>query len=95
VTRRLSAAAAQRVVDGATLAKGPTHAEDHRWQVVTADGTVLVHVEPAYSGTRRTGWTWWLAAGTRTLHPAQPTRQAAAVAGLGAWVRWVTSRPGR
>jgi hypothetical protein len=87
---RLSPAKARAVIDAAVLVKAPSWREDRRWHVVAGD-LVLVVVEPAYSGTRRTGWTWWLADGARTPHPPQPTRETAAVAGLGAWKRWATN----
>jgi hypothetical protein len=56
---------------------------------------VLVVVEPSYSGGRRTGWRWWLFEHGPTSNPAQPTRETAAVAGLGAWERTATSRSNR
>jgi hypothetical protein len=90
----LSANQARAVIEGATLVKAPSWPEDRRWHVIAADGTVLVVVEPSYGGASRTGrngWTWWLHAGARTLNPPQATREAA-VAGLGAWERWVTRR---
>lgn len=91
--RPLSAAKARAVIEAAELAKAPTWREDRRWHVV-ADGQVLVIVEPSYSGTRRSGWRYWLAdLGPSGNRSHQPTREAAAVAGLGAWERWITSRP--
>lgn len=91
---RLSAKDARAVLDAATLVKSPTWSEDRRWHVV-ADGVVLVVLEPAYTGGRRTGWRWWLAQHGPANNPAQPTREKAAVAGLGAWERAATSRTNR
>jgi len=99
VTRRpLSARKARAVVETAVVVKAPSWSEDRRWQVVAADSTVLVIVEPSYGGASRSGrngWTWWLAQGARTRHDPHPTREQAAVAGLGAWERWATAKPAR
>jgi hypothetical protein len=91
VTRRLSAAAARAVIEAAVLAKAPSWSDDRRWHV-TSGGTVLVVIAPAYSGIRRTGWRYWLAELGPSSNPPQTTRERAAVAGLGAWERWVTRR---
>lgn len=94
---RLSAAKARAVIDAAVLVKAPSWGVDRRWHVVSG-GTVLVVIEPSYGGTSRTGrngWTWWLADRGRMLNPAQPDREKAAVAGLGAWERVVTSSTNR
>lgn len=88
---RLSAKDARVVLEAAVLVKAPTWSEDRRWHVVSG-GTVLVVLEPAYSGTRRTGWRWWLYQHGPSNNPPQPTREQAAVAGLGAWERAATAR---
>lgn len=92
---RLSAKDARVVLEAAVLVKAPTWPEDRRWHVVSG-GTVLVVLEPAYSGTRRTGWRWWIAEhGPSSNRTAHPTRELAAVAGLGTWERAATSRTNR
>lgn len=94
---RLSARRADAVIATAKLVKAPSHRTDNRWRVQAEDGTVLVVVTPSYGGMSRSGrngWRYHLAtlgpsgAGTR-----YPTREAATVAGLGAWKRWATGRP--
>lgn len=91
MTGRLSAAAARKVIEAAVLVKAPSWAEDRRWHVVSGD-LVLVVIEPAYQGTRRTGWRWWLYRyGPSSNRTTQPTREKAAVAGLGAWQRAATA----
>jgi len=97
-TRRpMSAKAARAVIEGATLVKAPDWPETRCWNVVAADGTVLVVVAPSYGGISRSGrngWRYWLAEhGPSGNRDHWSTRQAAAGAGLGAWQRWVTSRP--
>lgn len=91
---RLSAKDARATIDAATLVKAPSWSEDHRWHVVSG-GTVLVVIEPAYSGGRRNGWRWWLYEHGPTRNSPEPTREKAAAAGLGAWERVVTSRTNR
>lgn len=89
---RLSPAKARAVLEAAVLVKAPSWGEDRRWHVVSGD-VVLVVVEPAYSGARRAGWRWWLYEhGPSSGRTTQPTREKAAVAGLGAWERAATSR---
>lgn len=57
---------------------------------------MVVVVAPAYSGTRRTGWGWWLHdLGPSSNRTTQPTREKAAIAGLAAWERWATSKTNR
>lgn len=90
MTARLTAAKARAVLDAAVLVKAPSWREDRRWHVVSG-GTVLVVLEPAYTGGRRTGWGWWLYQHGPSNNPAQPTREKAAVAGLGAWERAATN----
>jgi hypothetical protein len=92
-SRRLTARAARAVIEGATLTRAPTWPTDRRWHVVAADSTVLVVIAPAYNGISRTGWQWWIAElGPSSNRDRRPTREQAAVAGLGAWERWATSR---
>lgn len=88
---RLSPAKARAVLEAAVLVKAPSWREDRRWHVVSG-GTVLVVIEPAYSGTRRTGWRWWLYEYGPSSNPTQPDRETAAVAGLGAWERRASAR---
>ncbi|MET8080023.1 hypothetical protein [Streptomyces sp. NPDC005303] len=95
MTRRLSVKAARAVADAAELVKAPDWPDTRNWHAVSG-GQVLVVIEPSYGGTSRTGrngWNWRLADGARTRHQPEPTREKAAVAGLGAWMRWVTSKP--
>lgn len=92
MTPRLSARRIRETIEAATTVKAPTWSEDHRWHVVSGD-KVLVVIEPAYSGTRRTGWRYWLAEiGPSRSGSSHPTVDAAAVAGLGAWERWAGGR---
>lgn len=92
---RLSAAKARAVLEAAVLVKAPSWGEDRRWHVVSG-GEVLVVIEPAYTGGRRNGWRWWLYQhGPSSGRSTQPTRETAAVAGLGAWERVATSRTNR
>jgi hypothetical protein len=95
VTAHLSAAKARSAVEAAVLAKAPDWPETRHWHV-TSGGKVLVVVTPSYGGTGRSGrngWTWWLAsAGPGGKPGPYPTREQAAVAGLGAWERWATAR---
>jgi hypothetical protein len=95
MTRPLSAAKARAVIEAATLVKAPSWSEDRRW-LVMSDDTVLVVVTPSYGGVSRSGrngWLWWLAQGAPVRHGPHPTREQAAVAGLGAWERWATGKP--
>ncbi|MFD7705674.1 hypothetical protein [Streptomyces sp. NPDC059786] len=92
--RRLSAQAARTVIEQAETVKAPDHRETHAWQVVSG-GQVLVHVEPSYGGTSRSGrngWRWRIAG--HAIGSSRPERniEDAAVAGLGAWERWATSK---
>lgn len=92
MTPRLSASRVRETIEAAVVVKAPTWSEDRRWHVASG-ATVLVVIEPAYSGTRRTGWRWWLAdLGPSSNRSGQPTREKAAVAGLGAWERWAGGR---
>lgn len=88
---RLSAKDARAIIEAAVLVKAPSWSEDRRWHVVSG-GQVLVVIEPAYSGTRRTGWRWWLHQhGPSNNRTTQPTRETAAGAGLGTWERAATN----
>jgi hypothetical protein len=60
MSARMTARRAQAIIDDATLVKAPDWSESRRWHV-TANGQVLVIIEPSYSGITRNGWTWWLA----------------------------------
>jgi hypothetical protein len=92
VTARLPAHRIRETIEAAVVVKAPSWSEDHRWHVVSG-GTVLVVIEPAYRGITRNGWRWWIAdLGPSSNRSSQPTRQAAAVAGLGAWERWAGGR---
>lgn len=93
--KRLTQKKAQETIDGAELVKAPTWSTTSAWNVVAADGTVLVVVSPSYGGASRSGRNGWkqhLAAlgpsGSRERHT---TRQAAAAQGLMAWKRWATA----
>lgn len=92
MTRRLTAKAARAILDAAVLEKAPDWSDTRRWHVVSGD-LVLVVIEPSYGGTSgsgRNGWIWWLADGGRSVSRPEPTREKAAIAGLGAWQRRVT-----
>jgi len=92
MTARMSAAKARAVIDAATLIKASDWRETRHWHVVSG-GTALVTVAPAYSGTRRTGWRYWLTQyGPSNTGGVYATKDAAAVAGLGAWERSATRR---
>ncbi|MGY0062802.1 hypothetical protein ACWY4P_40755 [Streptomyces sp. LZ34] len=93
----MSARRARAVIETAALVKAPTWREDRHWHVVASDGEVLVVVAPSYGGVSRSGrngWAWWLA-GSGPSSTARPERtcEQAAVAGLAAWNRLVTTRP--
>lgn len=90
MTAHLSVAKARTIIEAAELVKAPTWPEDRRWHVVSG-GTVLVVLEPAYSGTRRAGWGWWLYQHGPTRNSPQRTREQAAIAGLAAWERAATA----
>lgn len=96
MSRPLSAKAARAILDAAAIVKAPDWPDTRNWQVISG-GKVLVHIEPSYGGTSRTGrngWTWRLADGARTRHAPERTIERAAVVGLGAWQRSITaSRP--
>lgn len=94
MTRSLSAKTARTIIDAAELVKAPDWTDTRNWHVVSGK-QILIIIEPSYGGTSRTGrngWTWWLADGARARHQPQPTREQAAVQGLGAWTRWATSK---
>jgi hypothetical protein len=90
MSARMTARRAQAIIDAATLVKAPDWTESRRWHV-TANGQVLVIIEPSYSGITRNGWTWWLADIGRMRATPEPTREKAAVAGLAAWQRQATT----
>ncbi|MGS2592043.1 hypothetical protein [Streptomyces hebeiensis] len=87
--RKLSAAKARAIADTAELVKADTWSETRAWNVVAGDGEVLLVVVPAYRGGRRAGWTYRL--GVSPAAGTWPTREAAAVQGLMAWIRWATA----
>ncbi|MGW2113731.1 hypothetical protein [Streptomyces zhihengii] len=90
--RPLSRRTAQAVIDAAVFVKAPDWADTCRWHVTSGSQTLVV-IAPSYGGTSRTGrngWTWWLAEGAPVRHPAEATREKAAVAGLAAWQRHAT-----
>ncbi|WP_086560135.1 hypothetical protein [Streptomyces africanus] len=93
--KRLTVKQAQAVIDGATLVKAPDWRESNDWHVIAADGTVLVVVSPSYGGVGRTGRNGWkqhlAALGPGGSREKWKTREDAAVQGLAAWKRWVTS----
>ncbi|MFF4791849.1 hypothetical protein ACFY2M_19270 [Streptomyces sp. NPDC001276] len=92
MTRPLSARRAREIIDGAALTKAPDHRETRHWHVVSG-GEVLVVVEPSYravSGRKR--WRWRLADSITLSAQEEPTIEKAAVAGLGAWQRWITRK---
>nr|WP_014696923.1 hypothetical protein [Streptomyces sp. FR1]AFI44026.1 hypothetical protein pFP4.27c [Streptomyces sp. FR1] len=94
--KRLTDKQAQTVIDGAQLVKAPDWRETSNWNVTAEDGTVLVVVTPSYGGTRasgRNGWRQYLAdSGPNGSRNRCKTREEAAVQGLMAWKRWVTTR---
>lgn len=91
--RRYSEKRARALIDQAELVKAPDWSESRAWHV-TAGQDVLVVVTPAYSGGGRQGWTYHLAATGALGHPGPyKTREDAAVAGLGSWLRWATTPP--
>lgn len=90
--KRLTEKQAQAVIDGAVLVKAPDWSESRNWHVTAAKGTVLVVVSPSYRAGRRNGWRQHLAeAGPSSSHDHWKTREEAAVQGLMAWKRWVTT----
>lgn len=57
----------------------PTSPETRHYEVVTDEGAVLAHVEPAYSTGRRSGWNGWAAGSIRSSTlPVHSTRDQAA-----------------
>ncbi|MEU1088953.1 hypothetical protein ABZ401_19320 [Streptomyces sp. NPDC005892] len=78
--RRLSAKAAQAIIDGAELVKALDWSNTRRWHV-DSGGQTLVIIEPSYRGGNRSGWTWRLPGGSNNQRP-EPTREQAAVQGL-------------
>ncbi|MGW5123286.1 hypothetical protein ACWEQ7_04325 [Streptomyces sp. NPDC004069] len=94
MTRPLSARRAREIIDGATLVKAPDWADTRQWHVVAADRRLLVVISPSYGGASqsgRNGWKWQLPGQTPAIRP-EPTREKAAVAGLGAWQRTATRK---
>lgn len=91
--KRLTGARAQAVADSSRLVKHPEHRDNHRWNLVAEDGTVLGHVEPSYGGTSRTGRNGWRhqAGGTFVFSGPYKTRDEAAVQCALAWIRLVTA----
>jgi hypothetical protein len=87
--RRLTARQAQAVIDAAVLVKAPDWADTRAWHVMSSD-VVLVIVTPSYGGTRRNGWRWQVADHAAPAGQPEPTREKAAIAGLGAWRRQAT-----
>lgn len=70
--------------------------ETRQYDVVTGDGTVLGHVEPAYKAGRRSGWNGWAAGHVRssTLSVHSTWDQAGAEA-LRQWILFATAKPRR
>ncbi|MFJ7998965.1 hypothetical protein ACIQ7D_17715 [Streptomyces sp. NPDC096310] len=93
-SKPISARHARAIIEAAELVKAPDWPDTRRWHVVSG-GDVLVVIEPSYRGASRSGrngWTWWIASHARTHNRPEPTREKAAVAGLGAWQRSVTRK---
>ncbi|GAA1596288.1 hypothetical protein [Streptomyces globosus] len=90
--RPMSQKKAREFVDDARLVL--RDAETRHYEVVTGDGTVLGHVEPAYKAGRRSGWNGWAAGSTpSSARPAQPTRDQAGVEVLRQWIAMATAKP--
>jgi integrase len=84
--KRLTARAARAALDSAELVKAASYADTGRWNVELSDGTVLGHVQPAYSGGKRNGWGWALDGSSAPMGQFR-TRTDAAVPLMEAWVR--------
>ncbi|WP_455355921.1 hypothetical protein [Streptomyces sp. SYSU K217416] len=93
--KHMSRRKAREIADSTELVKSADWSETREWNVTAADGSVLVVVSPSYGGASRTGrngWRYRIAAlGPSGSREHWPTRQAAAVQGLMAWTRLVTS----
>ncbi|WP_093803986.1 hypothetical protein [Streptomyces sp. Wb2n-11] len=87
--KRLTEAKARAVADAARIVKAPSWSTTREWDVEAEDGAVLLVVVPAYRAGSRGGWTYRLEASAAAGR--WPTREAAAVQGLMAWIRWVTA----
>jgi hypothetical protein len=95
--KRMPRKKAEQIVNTATVVKDPGHRENHQWNVVAADGTVIGHVEPSYGGASRSGrngWCGWAHGMTRN-GDRHPTKDAAAVAAAMSWLRITTAPPRR
>lgn len=93
--KRLSPKAARAVADSAQLVKDPDYRENHRWNLVAEDGTVLGHVEPSYGGGGRSGRNGWkyrdTFTGLRSSGHPYKTRDGAAVQCALSWMRMATA----
>ena len=91
--KRLTQKAARAIADSAQLVKDPGHRDNHRWNVVADDGTVLGHVEPSYGGTSRSGRNGWKYRLRDSFggHGPYKTREQTAVHCALAWVRVATA----
>lgn len=91
--KRLTQKAAQAVADSAQLVKDPNHRDNHRWNVVAADGTVLGHVVPSYGGASRSGRNGWKYRAADMVVGVGPykTREGAAVQCTLSWMRAATA----
>lgn len=91
--KRRSQKAARAVADSASLVKNADHRDNHRWDLVAEDGTVLGHVEPSYGGTGRTGRNGWNYRLGKSFVGGGPcrTREDAAVQCALAWIRAATA----
>lgn len=94
MTARLSAGAVRAVLDAAELVKAPDWSESRAWLVVSG-GRQLAVIEPAWRAGRRAGWRWRLAHSSTWNSRTEPTREKAAIAAIGAWQRWTTSKENR
>ncbi|MER8103263.1 hypothetical protein [Kitasatospora sp. NPDC094016] len=92
---RLTRAKAIALLDTADLVKDADYRENGTWHLVTADGTVICHLHPAYRHLRRNGWNAWAHGNTPNRHDHYPNRERAAAAGAESWLRQVTARPRR
>ncbi|MFE9465405.1 hypothetical protein ACFYNW_17330 [Streptomyces virginiae] len=68
--------------------------ETRHYEVVTASGTVLGHVEPAYKTGRRSGWNGWAAGSVRSSTlSVHSTRDQAGAEALRQWIALAAAKP--
>ncbi|MEV8476163.1 hypothetical protein AB0435_12470, partial [Streptomyces sp. NPDC051173] len=93
--KRLTASQAKEVLSTAQIIKHPEHRDNHTWNVVDQDGTVLYCVEPTYGGASRSGRNGWRSVVHGLRGDRRPSRSAAVTDGAGRWLRIVTAKPRR